>query len=289
MKNVLLVNIGEKKFGTELKATFDNTDVKYTAIRLRNLVFDTSKNGVIVYHKNKKLNINTFDYAFIRVRGKYSHTSALLTRVLEYNNVPYNDIANREHTDTMEKTVQMVRLANANIHIPHSFIFNADAFEENQDILIKNIKYPCVLKIDGSQGRSVWQINTYDELQKKIKDFSIGTLVTLQDYMENKYDLRVLCWYGDILGAIKRISQDGFYNNVSKGGIVEKYNLAQDDAHIALQSMSVLDADFGGVDLMHTQYGTVVIEVNTGPQVYGFESAHNISIGEVIANKLKAM
>lgn len=224
-------------------------------------------------------------YAFIRVRGAYPHTSAVLTRILEALNVPFNDRVNHEHTNALEKTLQAVHYAQSRVPIPKTLIIGKDALEYHRELVARELSFPLVMKVDGSKGKNVWLVHTWDEVTSVISNVSTE-LFLFQEYFTTKYDLRVLVFYGEVLGAIKRVSSDGFYNNVSRGGTAVAYQLTPEDAQLALDAAAAVQADFGGVDLMHTSEGSKVLEVNVGPQVYGYEGAHGVSVARLLVQRL---
>jgi len=81
MKKILFVNGGNKGFGTDFIQACQNQDMYCVPVRLRNMVF-IFDNDIRILHHGNQIDFENIDYCFIRVRGKYQHTSAILTRIL---------------------------------------------------------------------------------------------------------------------------------------------------------------------------------------------------------------
>lgn len=229
-----------------------------------------SKNNVIDFKDS---------YVFTRLRATDPHLCGILYEHLASIGVPASDPINTSFKMSEEKISQMTRLARARIMIPETIIAREESFMVNKDYILQNIHFPLVYKTDGSQGRSVFKINSLQELEEHISKKKKYELFLLQELIPNTFDSRTLIAYGTVLGSIKRIAQNGsFHNNVAQGARVERYELTQEEKEIALRVCSVNKIDFGGVDIIHTDQGPIVLEVNKSPQIKGFERIHGENI-----------
>ena len=154
-----------------------------------------------------------------------------------------------------------------------------ESFAKNRHYIEEHISFPLVYKTDGSQGKNVSLINSMKELEQLIADKEPHALFILQENIPNTFDTRTLVAYGKILGTIKRTAPAGkFLNNVSQGGTVSTYELTAEEREIALKATAVCGLDFGGVDLIHTEDGPIMLEVNKAPQIHGFERVYGKDI-----------
>ncbi len=286
MKKILFINGGSRSFGLRFRERCKELGIECVSIRGVHTSFFIKDNKVEIWHKGERLNLNDVDYAFVRVRGKVPHTVSLLLHFLTYLGVKHNDIANIQHTDALEKVTQMIRLSLAEVPVPDSFIFNKFSFDHNKEVMNSWIDYPCVLKADGSKGDMVWKVGSFEDLEKKKKDLK-KEMMMVQKFIPNDFDIRVLYVYGEVLGSIKRSSSDDFYNNLAKGGRSEKTEITNEEETLARRSCEVLDVDFGGVDIVRTEKGPMIFEVNTGPQIYGFEEATGFNVSKELVDRIK--
>lgn len=287
MKKILFVNGGIKSFGNRFREACQNHSIECVSVRgHHNSLLIAEKGSCRYFHLGQELDLKSFDYAFIRVRGKKAHIISLLSYLLTFYKVPFNDFGNIEHTKNDEKITQMVKFSVNSIPIPKTLIFSRISYKKNKEVLEKNISYPCVLKTNGSKGDAVWKIDNKKQLEDKMSEIE-EELMFVQEFIKNDYDIRALFFYDKLLGAIERRSKDGFYNNVAKGGVATPARLNPEEVDLSIKAMKVLDLNFGGVDFIRTPNGIIFFEINKGPQVYGLEEATGLNIPEEIVKEIK--
>jgi ribosomal protein S6--L-glutamate ligase len=166
----------------------------------------------------------------------------------------------------------MARFVRAGVPIPKTIIAREEGYRDNREHILAALSFPLVFKLDGSQGNRVHKINSAEELDSAVAMKPKYERFLLQELVPNTFDTRTLVAYGTILGSIKRIGAPGsFLNNVSKGADVEKHELSETETALAIKACAATRIDFGGVDMIKTDTGYVVIEVNKSPQIAGFE------------------
>lgn len=286
MNKVFLVNGGSKSFGQKFRERCINIGLDCVSVRGVHVSFFVKDGKVEVWNKGEKLFFDDVGYVFVRVRGRVSHTISLFLQTLSYFGVKHNDKSIIEHTESVEKITQMIKLSLGGVSVPETFLFNRYSFKYNKEIIKSWINYPCVLKTGGSKGEMVWKIESFEELMEKKKGLKKETMM-VQKFIPNEFDIRVLYMYGEVLGAIKRSSADDFYNNIAKGGESEKIDITEEEERLAKKSCKVLRVDFGGVDIVRTSEGPLVFEVNTGPQIYGFEKTTDINVSRELVDRIK--
>lgn len=278
MKHLLAVNIGSRKFGDEFRTACAERSIALTDIRAKYCCIELVDGSATLFHKGERIVVDAFDYAFVRVKGNYPLMVSLMCRLLAGAHVPFNDDVNLDHTKNDEKVTQMLVLAEQNVAIPDTLLFSIDGIEENWGVISAR-SFPCVLKTNGSRGRNVWKIDSAEALREKLRELDPSYEVAMvQAYVPNTYDIRALYLYDECIGAMKRTSADGFYNNVGKGGAAEAVTLTLDEDTLARAAIAALKRDFSGVDIVQGPGGPLILEVNLAPQVYGFEEATGINV-----------
>ena len=137
---------------------------------------------------------------------------------------------------------------------------------------------PVILKLlSGTHGKGVMLGKDLDEIQASLETvWALNTTLLIQEYMNHDpgADIRVIVAGGRCLGAMRRVAQLGrFRANVHQGATVESYPLTDELEWMALQATEVMGLDIAGVDLVPTEGGFAVIEINSAPGFEGFEKA----------------
>jgi RimK family alpha-L-glutamate ligase len=287
MKKILFVNGGVKEFGNRFRAGCEKNNIECLSVRgHHNSVLVLETGSCRYFHLGEEVDLKDIDYSFIRVKTKRSHMTSLLSYIFKFYKIPFNDLGNLEHTKGDEKITQMVKFAVNNIPIPKTIVFSKISYKKNKEVIQQEISYPCVLKTNGSKGDAVWKINNQEDLENKMKEID-EDLMFIQEFVENHYDIRALIFDGEVLGAIERRSNDGFYNNVGKGGTAAETQISDEEKDLSVKAMEVLGLNFGGVDFIRTDAGIIFFEVNKGPQVYGLEEATGLDIPAMIVDEIK--
>ena len=97
-------------------------------------------------------------------------------------------------------------------------------------------------------------------------------------------DLRIFIVDGKIVGAMKRQAQPGeFRSNLHRGGYSYEIDLTKEEENIAIKSAKILGVSIAGVDLLQSNKGPLVLEVNASPGLEGIEhtTQHDIA-GDII-------
>ncbi|MBU1126506.1 MAG: hypothetical protein ABH826_05485 [Patescibacteria group bacterium] len=287
-KNIILYN-SVKRFRDGFELGCDNNDIKLTKVRTRYLAIHL-KNGspARFIYKNDDLDVdNAFN--FIQMRGKEAHIPSLIALYCEYQGIGFNDVVNTHHTDNAYKISQMMMLWLSGLPIPETMILSNFSYEANREYIKDHLQFPLVLKKNGDRGEEVWKIKNIEELDKRmilteiekkeaIKGKTIDTAI-LQQCIPNTHDFRVTMFEGDVLGVIKRTSQDGFYNNWSKGALWEPSEISDEEKELSQKACDACGVDLGGVDFVRTKDGILFFEVNKTPQI-------NVNYPEVIVKML---
>ncbi len=214
----------------------------------------------------------TDSVVFTRLRANDALFCGILYEHLKALGIPASDPINHAFPNAEEKIAQMARFVRAGVPIPKTIIAREEGYRKNRDVILEHVSFPLVYKLDGSQGNHVHKINSVEELDAAIAAKPAHERFILQELIPNTFDTRTLVAFNTVLGSIKRVGQDGsFHNNVSKGAAVEAHHLTETETALALAATKATDIDFGGVDMIATETGYVVIEVNKSPQVAGFE------------------
>ncbi|MXV81942.1 RimK family alpha-L-glutamate ligase [Candidatus Poribacteria bacterium] len=176
-------------------------------------------------------------------------------------------------------------LAQHGLPIPPSLTVGSATFLE--DAVAEVGTYPFILKpFHGTHGTGVMLLDTPTSLTS-----AVDALCDLhQDYVIQPFiaeaggvDIRVFVVGGEVVAAMKRSAPPGeFRANIHKGASGEAIALTDEYTRLAIVAAAALELEIAGVDLLQTNEGPVVLEVNPSPGFEELESVTGIDIADAI-------
>lgn len=144
---------------------------------------------------------------------------------------------------------------------------------------------PLVVKLlESTQGNGVVLGETKQAAESVISAFrGLKADFLLQEFIKEAagVDIRCLVIGGKVVAAMKRESQDGdFRANLHKGGKAVPVKITKMERKIAVKSAKVIGLNVAGVDLLRSNSGPKVLEINSSPGIQGIERA----TGKDVAN-----
>lgn len=148
---------------------------------------------------------------------------------------------------------------------------------------------PLIVKLlQGSQGESVVLAETNKAAQAVIQAFrGLGAEFIVQEYVKESAgcDIRCLVLGNKVIGAMERRSLEGdFRSNIHQGGQGFSVQITAEERKLAIRASRILGLQFSGVDMLRSNSGSKVIEVNSSPGLEGIEGVTQRDIaGQLIA------
>jgi ribosomal protein S6--L-glutamate ligase len=162
---------------------------------------------------------------------------------------------------------------------------------DTQDIdgLIKTVGgAPVVIKLlEGTQGIGVVLAETHQAAKSVIEAFrGLDANILVQEYIKEAAgsDMRCFVVGGKVVAAMKRQGAEGeFRSNLHRGGKAEKIKLTPEERSTAVRAAKAMGLCIAGVDLLRSNHGPVVIEVNSSPGLEGIEKATGVDVaGKIV-------
>ncbi|ACK64692.1 alpha-L-glutamate ligase, RimK family [Rippkaea orientalis PCC 8801] len=147
---------------------------------------------------------------------------------------------------------------------------------------------PLVIKLlEGTQGIGVVLAETHQAAKSVIEAFrQLDANILVQEFIKEAsgVDLRCFVVGGKVVAAMKRQGAEGdFRSNLHRGGKAEKVKLTPEERSTAVRAAKSMGLRVAGVDLLRSNHGPVVIEVNSSPGLEGIESASGVDVaGKII-------
>lgn len=176
-------------------------------------------------------------------------------------------------------------LARAGIGMPKSAFANEP--KDIESVIASIGGAPCVVKLlEGTQGIGVILAENDKAAKSVIEAFlKLDANMLVQEFIKESKgaDIRVFIVDGQIVGAMKRQAKDGeFRSNLHRGGTASLIQLTAEERATAIKSAKKLGLGIAGVDLLQSNRGPLVMEVNSSPGLEGIEGATGIDIASKI-------
>ena len=160
---------------------------------------------------------------------------------------------------------------------------------DDVDYLIKQVGgTPLIIKLlEGTQGLGVVLAETRKAAKSVIEAFfGMEANILVQEFIKEAKgaDIRALVVDGKVVGAMKRQGKEGeFRSNLHRGGGSTPIKLSRKEKAVAVKAAKCLGLKIAGVDMLQSERGPLIIEVNSSPGLKGIEETTNIDIaGHII-------
>ncbi len=142
---------------------------------------------------------------------------------------------------------------------------------------------PLIVKIlEGTQGQGVVLAETHKAAESVIDAFrGLKAHFLVQEYIKEAGGADIRCFViGDkIVASMKRQGAEGeFRSNLHRGGKAVEYKPDALERSTALQAARAMGLNVAGVDLLQSNRGPVIMEVNSSPGLQGIESSTGLDI-----------
>lgn len=135
---------------------------------------------------------------------------------------------------------------------------------------------PLVVKLlEGTQGIGVVLAETQNAAESIIEAFrGLKEQILVQEFIKEAKgaDLRCLVVGDKVIAAMKRQGAEGeFRSNIHRGGKASIVKLTPEERSTAVRSAKIMGLSIAGVDILRSNHGPVVMEVNSSPGLEGIE------------------
>lgn len=142
----------------------------------------------------------------------------------------------------------------------------------------------------GAEGRGICRVSDPDLAFRTFRTLErVGAVLYLQEFIRHPgFDVRILILDGEVLGAMKRFSENDFRTNVSRSAQTATYRPTAAEVEMALTATEAVGAKISGVDLLYDESGRVfVIEVNAVPGWRAFSRTNNVDVAGCLLDSLQ--
>jgi ribosomal protein S6--L-glutamate ligase len=188
-------------------------------------------------------------------------------------------------TRSRDKLRALQLLARKGIGLPVTGYANAPG--DTNDLLDIVNGAPVVIKLlEGTQGVGVVLAETRQAAESVIEAFrGLDANFLVQEFIKEAggADIRCLVIGDRVVAAMKRQGKEGeFRSNLHRGGSAELVKLTPEERSTAVRASNIMGLNMAGVDLLRSNHGPVVMEVNSSPGLEGIENATGKDVADMI-------
>ncbi|MEO1489094.1 MAG: 30S ribosomal protein S6--L-glutamate ligase [Pseudomonadota bacterium] len=152
---------------------------------------------------------------------------------------------------------------------------------------------PVVIKLlEGTQGIGVVLAETMSSAKSVIEAFRGANVnILVQEFIKEAggTDIRALVVGGKVVAAMKRTgAADDFRSNLHRGGSAQVVKITPAERSTAVSAARRMGLNVCGVDMLRSNHGPVIMEVNSSPGIEGIEKATERDIASTIIEFIEA-
>lgn len=161
--------------------------------------------------------------------------------------------------------------------------------DDIQDLIKMVGGAPLVIKLlEGTQGIGVVLAETKKAAESVIEAFmGLKANIMVQEYIKEAggADIRCLVVGDKVVAAMKRQAQPGeFRSNLHRGGTASLIKITKEERTTAIKAAKVMGLNVAGVDVLRSNRGPLVMEVNSSPGLEGIEEATGKDVASMIVD-----
>ncbi|MCF8056783.1 MAG: 30S ribosomal protein S6--L-glutamate ligase [Desulfocapsa sp.] len=184
-----------------------------------------------------------------------------------------------------DKLRSLQLLARRGIGLPVTGFSHATMY--TQDLIDLVGGAPLVIKLlEGTQGIGVVLAETNNAASSVIEAFrGLKQNILVQEFIKeaNAKDIRCFVVGGKVVAAMMRTGKEGdFRSNIHRGGKAEKVKITPEERSTAVRAAKIMGLNVAGVDILRSNHGPVVMEVNSSPGLEGIEKASGKNVARVV-------
>lgn len=232
--------------------------------------------------------LEDFDAIIPRIGASFTYYGSNIVRQFESMDV-FSTVGSQAIINSRDKWTSMQIMAKANVPVPKTILGSGYNVQAIMDTMKSD---QMVIKLlEGTHGQGVILTESYKGTLAIIEALQTANVKFLiQEYIaESKgADLRAIVVDGMVVASMRRQGQDGeFRSNLHRGGSSERIKLTYQEEKVALLAARSLQLGVCGVDILQSNRGPVVLEVNSSPGLEGIETTTGKNISRSIISYIE--
>ncbi len=247
---------------------------------------DITSRQPAVFYRGRRLR---FDAIIPRIGATHTFYGTAVVRQFEMMGI-FSANESQAITRSRDKLRALQLLSRAAIGLPVTGF--AHSIKDIDHLLSTVGGPPLVIKLlEGTQGIGVVLAETRQAAESVIAAFrQLDANILVQEFIKEAKgaDIRAFVVGGKVVAAMRRQAPPGeFRSNLHRGGVAEKVKLSPEERSTAARAARTLGLNVSGVDLLRSNHGPVVIEVNSSPGLEGIERATGLDVASRVIEFLE--
>ena len=268
MKIAILSN-GPGNYSTKrLKEVAKSRGHEVKVIKYRDCYASTESSNPTVSYKGEDL--PRFDAVIPRIASNMTRYGTAIVRQLEMQGM-YTVSSSIAINRTRDKLRSMQLLSKAGVAIPKTVFSRNTADIDDLIEMVGGV--PVIIKLArGTHGNGVVLAESKRMARSALQALYLhnedGTNILLQEFIKESAgtDIRAFVVGGRVVASMTRQSlDDDFRSNLHKGGEGSSIKLTPEERKMAVKATRAMGLNIAGVDLMRSDRGPLVLEVNASP------------------------
>ena len=257
-------------------------DHKVDVLNTLKCYMDIAAHRPSVHYRGREL--EPYDAVIPRIGASVTFYGAAVLRQFEMMGAyPLNESV--AITRSRDKLRSLQIMARAGIGLPLTGF--AHSPDDTKDLIKLVGGAPLVVKLlQGTQGKGVVLAETHKAAESLIDAFrNLDANFLVQEFIKEAggSDIRCLVIGSKVVAAMKRQAKEGeFRSNLHRGGTASLIRLTPEERSTAVRAAKKMGLNVAGVDLLRSNHGPVVLEVNSSPGLQGIETATGKDVAGLI-------
>lgn len=193
-------------------------------------------------------------------------------------------------TRARDKLRSLQLLAKKGIGLPITGF--AHSVDEIKDLITMVGGPPLIIKfLEGTQGIGVVLVETSKAARSVIEAFlGLKVNILVQEYIKEAGGADIRCFVvGDqVVAAMKRQAKpEEFRSNLHRGGCATPEIISEEERTMALHAAQLMGLNVAGVDIVRSDRGPLILEVNASPGLEGIEKTTGIDVASAIIDYIE--
>lgn len=279
---IAILSKGRANYSTQrLKEIANDRGHEVRIINYAKCYVTVEKNSPVVHYKSEAL--VGFDAIIPRIAQSYTKYGTAIVRQFEMQGV-YTTASSIAINRSRDKFRSYQLLAKAGVGIPKTVFARETA--DFEDVIEQAGGTPLIIKVArGTHGNGVVLAETKKAAQAVMQAFYVeGVNFLVQEFVKESAgtDVRVFVVGNRVVASYKRQSlDDDFRSNLHQGGEGKSLKLTDEEKKTAIKAAKSMNLPICGVDMMRSDRGPLVLEVNSSPG-FGIEKITNRDVATKI-------
>ncbi len=281
--NIAILSKGPGNYSTKrLREEARKRGHKVRVINYAQCYVTIEKNVPVVRYEGEAL--KDIDVVIPRIAASLTKYGTAMLRQFELQGV-FSTAGSLAINRTRDKLRATQILARNDVGIPKTVFARETA--DVEDVIAQAGGTPLIIKVArGTHGKGVVLAETKKAAEAVMQAFYVeGVNFLVQEFIEEAdgADIRAFIVGGKVVASVKRQSlDDDFRSNLHQGGQAVAVKLTEEERKTAQRAAKAMGLSICGVDMVRSERGPLVLEVNSSPGLYSVETVTGRNVAEKI-------